>query len=124
MIRTRLDDGMEEYVSIDGEKHSAGVSTYEGRGMDHNTESVVEVLDGQSPSPCAISEVDRANNHSQEDIASQPGGVCDDGQSAQGEDDSVCLTQDQWHNTSQSNPGGFGDNQACRDSFLGDMGAE
>ena len=113
MVRTRLDDCVEEYVSVDGDKQVDGVSTIEGQSMDHNLESVVEVLDRQTFGTCDTDDklkvinnrtrhaklekisirgrgrVDRAGDHSKEDIASQFGGMFDDGKFAQGENDSI-----------------------------------
>ena len=113
MVRTRLDDCVEEYVFVDGDKQVDGVSTIEGQSMDHNPEFVVEVLDRQTFGTCDTDDklkvmnnrtrhaklekisirgrgrVDRAGDHSKEDIASQFGGMFDDGKFAQGENDSI-----------------------------------
>ncbi|KAK9991263.1 hypothetical protein SO802_026248 [Lithocarpus litseifolius] len=42
MVRTRLDDCVEEYVFVDGDKQVDRVSAIEGRCVDHNPKSMVE----------------------------------------------------------------------------------
>ena len=109
---------MEEYVYVDGDKQADWVSTIEGQSVDHNPESMVEVLDRQTSGACVIDDklkvisnrirhaelrkfsirgrgkVDRVGDHSKEDIASQFGGMFDDGHFAQGENDSICRAHD------------------------------
>ena len=104
---------MEEPVPFYGEKQTAGLSAIEGRGMGHNFEPMVEILDG---STCnldasnnklrAISDrirhaelgkisvssrggVDEANDFNKEDDDHQTSGMFVDGQSTQGESDSI-----------------------------------
>nr|POE77266.1 uncharacterized protein CFP56_29768 [Quercus suber] len=148
LVRYRLDDGMEVHFPADGEKQTAGISSFEGRGMDHNPESMVEVPDGSSSSPCDTGEklkvissrirraelgkisgrsgrgVDEGSDHRKEDVAEEPGGMFVDGQPAQGENDPVCRAGDKWYDSCQGNPRGFGDNQACSGSLQGDLGVE
>ena len=68
--------------------------------------------------------MDGASDFSKEDIAHQLGGMFVDGQSTQGETNSICQVRDKWHNPSQGNARGFGDNQAFGDSNPRDLGVE
>nr|POE56127.1 hypothetical protein CFP56_63273 [Quercus suber] len=148
LVRTRLDIGVEEHFSADGKKQTAGVSAIEGRGMDHNPESMVEVPDGLSSKPRTTGDklknisnrirraelgkisvrsgggVDEGRDLRKNDVAEELGGMLVDGQFAQDKDDPVCGARDKGHDSCQGNPRGFGDNQACSDSPQGDLGVE
>ncbi|KAK7848986.1 putative mediator of rna polymerase ii transcription subunit 37c [Quercus suber] len=129
--------------SADGKKQTAGVSAIEGRGMDHNPESMVEVPDGLSSKPRTTGDklknisnrirraelgkisvrsgggVDEGRDLRKNDVAEELGGMLVDGQFAQDKDDPVCGARDKGHDSCQGNPRGFGDNQACSDSPQG-----
>ena len=148
LVRDRSDGGVEEPVPVNGEKQTAGLSADERRSMDHDFEPMVEVLEGPTSNFGASGDklkaishrirhaklgkiyirggsgVDRAKDHSKEDIANQPGGMLVDGQSARGENDSICRARDEWHDPNQGNSGRVRDNQAFGDFIPGDIGVE
>ena len=68
--------------------------------------------------------MDRAKDHNKEDIANQSGGMLVDGQSAQGENDSIYQAKDEWHDPNQGNSGRVRDNKAFGDPIPGDMGVK
>ena len=148
LVRARPDGGVEEHVSVDGEKQATGVSANERRSMDHDSGPVVEILDGSASSAGATSDklkvishrikhaelrkisvgsgngVDRVKSRGKEDDANGSGGMLIDGQSKQGEDDPVCRTGDEWHDSDQGYSGRAGDNKTCGDSIPGELGVE
>ena len=48
LVRNRFDGGVEEPVPFYGEKQTAVLSAIEGRSVDHNSEPMVEILDGST----------------------------------------------------------------------------
>ena len=46
LVRNRFDGGVEEPVPFNGEKQPVGLTTIEGRSVGHNSEPMVEILDG------------------------------------------------------------------------------
>ena len=50
LVRNKVDDGMEEPISSNGEKQAAGLPAFKGRGVDHNAEPMVEIFYGSASS--------------------------------------------------------------------------
>ena len=148
MVRARSVSGVEEFIPTDGAKQPAGVLADERRGLDNDTEPVVEVFDG-SPSGAGSSGdklkiishrikhaelrkisigggsgADRASSHSKKEIANQSGGMLVDGQPSLGENDPICRTCDEWHGIDQDCPGRYGDNKTLSDSVPRGLGVE
>ena len=114
LARAQSNGGVEEPILVNGEKQVAGVFADERQSMDHDSEPVVEVLDGLTSNAGASSDklkaishrirhaelgkisvrsgnrVDRAKGHKKEEIANHSDGMLVDGQSTQGENDSIC----------------------------------
>ena len=114
LVRNRFDGGVEEPVPFNGEKQPVGLTTIEGRSVGHNSEPMMEILDGltcnlgaSDDKLRAISDrirhaklgkisvrskggVDEANDFNKEDVDHQTSGMFIDGQSTQGEKDSIC----------------------------------
>ena len=148
MVQARSDGGVEEYVPINGEKQAVGVFTNERRSMDHDSELMVEVLDGSTSNAGVSGDklkiishrirhaelgkisvrngsgIDRAKSRNKKEIVNQSGGMLVDGQSTHGENDPICRTSDEWHGTNQGYPGRDGDNKAFGDSIPRDLGVE
>ena len=148
LVRNRVDGGMEEHFSSNGEKQAAGLLAFERRGVDHNAEPMVEVFDGSASSTKhsddklraisnkirnaelgkisieSRSDVDGGSDFRNEEIDQLPGGMLVDGQPSQGENDPVCQAQIQRNGCSQGNTRGLGNNHALSDSNQGDLGVE
>ena len=114
LVRNRVDGGMEEPISSNGEKQAAGLPAFEGRGVDHNAEPMVEIYDGSASnsessndklraisnkirhaelgkiSIGSRSDVDRDSDFRNEEIDQLPDRMLVDGQPSQGENDPAC----------------------------------
>lgn len=127
VIRLGADVGLEKYVSIDRGEQRVRLPSFDEQGMGANLESMVEVCHGKTsgsdPSAnklklvcdkfkCAnlrkISDggrevMDGACDYSEEDPSRQAYGMLYEGEFSQGEDDSICRSQDQRHHSHQNN---------------------
>ena len=124
LVQNRFDGGVEEPIPFNGEKQTARLSAIEGRSVNHNSEPMVEILDGSTCNLGALDDklraisdriqhaelekisvksrggVDEANDFNKEDDDHQTSGMFVDGQSTQGESNSICRTRDKWYDTS------------------------
>ena len=148
LVRARPVTGVEESFSTDGAKQPAGLLADERRGLDHDTELVVEVFDGSSSGAGSSGDklkiishrikhaelrkisigggsgADGTSSHRKKDIAHQSGGMLVDGQPSRGENDPLCRTCDDGHGTNQDCPGRIGDYKALSDSVPRGLGVE
>ena len=148
MVRTRSVSGVEEFIPIDGVKQTTGVFADERRCLDHDSEPVVEVLDGSSSGAGSSGDklkiishrikhaelgkisigsgsgADRAKSYNKKEIANQSGGMLVDGQPSHGENDPICRASDEWHSTDQDFPGRNGDIKALGDTVPRGLGVE